>query len=50
MVQDFKGRIKDITLLEDKPGIISKNLKIKSYQLRDLKQRILYKNWEGFNK
>ena len=36
MVQDFEGRIKDIILLENKPRIISKNLKIKFYQLRDL--------------
>ena len=44
MVQDFKGKTKDITLLENKPGIISKDLKIKSYQLRDLERRIPYKN------
>ena len=44
MVQDFKGKTKDITLLKDEFGIISKNLKIKFYQLSDLEQRILYKN------
>ena len=44
MVQDFKGRIKDIILLKNKPKIISKDLKDKSYQLRDLERRILYKN------
>ena len=31
MVQDFKGKIKDNTLLEDKPKIISKDLEVKSY-------------------
>ena len=37
MVQDFKGKIKDIILLKDKLRMISKDLKIKFYQLRDLK-------------
>ena len=37
MVQDFKGKIKDITLPENKPKIISKDLEVKFYQLRDLK-------------
>ena len=50
MVQNFKGKIKDITLLKNKFRIISKNLKVKSYQLRDLEQRILYKDQEGFSK
>ena len=50
MVQDFKGKIKDITLLKNKPRIISKDLKIKFYQLRDLEQKMLYKNQERFNK
>ena len=36
MVQDFKSRIKDITLPENKLRIISKDLKVKFYQLRDL--------------
>ena len=36
MIQDFKDKIKNITLLEDKLGIISKDLKIKFYLLRDL--------------
>ena len=31
MVQDFKGKIKDITLLENEPRIISKDLEVKSY-------------------
>ena len=37
IVQDFKDKIKDITLLEEELRIISKDLKVKSYQLRDLK-------------
>ena len=49
-MQDFKGRIKSIPLLEEEPRIINKNLKVKFYQLRDLEQKMLYKNWEGFNK
>ena len=44
MVQDFKGKTKDVILLEDKLRIINKNLKVKFYQLRDLEWRILYKN------
>ena len=36
IVQDFEGRIKDIILPEDKPRIISKDLKVRSHQLRDL--------------
>ena len=36
IVQDFKGKTKDVTLLENKLRIISKDLKIKFYQLRDL--------------
>ena len=44
MVQDFEGKTKDIILLEDKPRMISKGLKVESYQLRDLEQRILYKD------
>ena len=31
IIQDFKGRIKDIILLKDKPRIISKDLKVKFY-------------------
>ena len=31
IIQDFKGRIKDITLLKEEPRIISKDLKIKFY-------------------
>ena len=31
MVQDFKGKTKDIILLKNKPKIISKDLKVKSY-------------------
>ena len=31
IIQDFKGKIKDITLLEEEPRIINKDLKIKSY-------------------
>ena len=31
MVQDFKNKTKDITLLKNKPGMISKDLKIKFY-------------------
>ena len=31
IIQDFKGKIKDVTLLENKPRIISKDLKIKFY-------------------
>ena len=31
IVQDFKGRIKNITLLKNKPRIISKDLEIKSH-------------------
>ena len=31
MVQDFKGKTKDITLLENKPRMISKDLKVKFY-------------------
>ena len=50
MVQDFKSKTKDVTLLKDKPGIISKDLKIKSYQLRDLERRMPYKDQEGFSK
>ena len=37
IIQDFKGRIKNITLLKKELGMISKDLKIKFYQLRDLK-------------
>ena len=37
IIQDFEGRTKNITLLKNKPKIISKDPKIKSYQLRDLK-------------
>ena len=37
-------------LLEKELKIISKDLKIKSYQLRDLERRIPYKNQKGFNK
>ena len=44
MVQDFKDKIKNVTLLEDKLKIINKNLEVKFYQLRDLEQRILYKD------
>ena len=44
IIQDFKGKIKDVTLLEDEPRIISKDLKVRSYQLRDLERRILYKD------
>ena len=43
MVQDFEGRIKDITLPEEEPGIINKDPKIKFYQLRDLERRMPYK-------
>ena len=49
IVQDFEGRTKDVTLPEDEPGMISKDLEIKSYQLRDLERRMPYKNWEGFS-
>ena len=31
MVQDFKGKTKDITLPKNKPEIISKDLKVKFY-------------------
>ena len=31
MVQDFKNKTKNIILLKNEPGIINKNLKIKSY-------------------
>ena len=31
IIQDFKGRIKNIILLKEEPGIISKDLKVKSY-------------------
>ena len=31
MVQDFKGKIKDITLLENKLKIISKDLEVRFY-------------------
>ena len=31
MVQGFKGRIKSIPLLKEEPGMINKDLKIKSY-------------------
>ena len=44
MVQDFKSKTKDITLLKNKSGIISKDLKVKFYQLRDLERRMLYKD------
>ena len=50
IIQDFEGRTKNVTLLEDKPKIISKDLEVKSYQLRDLERRMLYKDWEGFSK
>ena len=50
MVQDFKNKTKNIILPEDKLKIISKDLEVKFYQLRDLEQRILYKNWKGFSK
>ena len=36
IIQDFKGRTINITLLKNKPRIISKDLKVKFYQLRDL--------------
>ena len=49
-MQDFKSKTKNITLLEKKSKIISKDLKVKFYQLRDLKQKMLYKDWEGYNK
>ena len=50
IIQDFKGRTKSITLLKKESRIISKNLKVKFYQLRDLEQRIPYKNQKGFSK
>ena len=49
-MQDFKNKTKNITLLEKKSKIISKDLKVKFYQLRDLEQRMPYKNQEGFSK
>ena len=49
MVQDFKNRIKNITLLKNKPEIINKDLEVKFYQLKDLEQKMLYKNQEGFS-
>ena len=49
IVQDFEGRTKDVTLLEDEPGMISKDLEVKSHQLRDLERRMLYEDWEGFS-
>ena len=41
MVQDFKERIKSIPLLKSKLREISKELKIKSLKLINLKQRML---------
>ena len=43
-MQDFKGRTKNIILLKSKPKMINKDLKVKFYQLRDLKWRMPYKN------
>ena len=44
------GQIKSIYLLESESRVISKDLKVKSYQLKDLKQHIPYKNQEGYSK
>ena len=37
IIQDFKGRTINITLLKEESRIISKDLKIKFYQLKNLK-------------
>ena len=44
IIQDFEGRIKSIPLLKEESRIISKDLKIKFYQLRDPERKISYKD------
>ena len=50
LCRTLKVKLRVFFLLEEEPKIISKDLKVKFYQLRDPERRMLYKDWEGFNK